>query len=148
MFALYSYTLRRKILHFTVNIISLEPSTTRILNVEPYNTLTITCTASSSNTSAKTFTWIRQKRGTFDYNELTPNNVTVWIVNTNLEQQVSTSVLTVKETLGVRPYNTLYYYYRCRVDISDIGVSDSRRVGIQVTGESYGFLECSMHSSC
>ena len=61
--------------------------------------------------------------------------MTVWIVNTNLEQQVSTSVLTVKVT-GQR-YGSVYYNYHCRVDISDLGVFDISDVEIEVTGELY-----------
>ena len=136
---LYVHTLRRKILLFIVNIISLEPSTTRLPYIEPYNTLTITCTASSSSTSAKTFRWIHQNRGSLIYDELAPNSRTVWIENSNLEQHVSTSVLTVK--VSGYYYTTVYHNYLCRVEITDLGVFDSNVVEIEVTSESYGY-EC------
>ena len=60
-------------------------------------------------------------------------------MNTNLDQQVSTSVLTVKQS-GER-YRTVYYHYLCRVDIRDIAVFDSNVVEIEVASESYDFNE-------
>ena len=121
-------------------MVSLEPNTTRLPSEPPYNTFTITCTATAPEgvVAGKTIEWMRRiGSSTTGLSEITDNGNTIQIVTTNPNQPETTSVLTVTETT---PGN---YRYRCRVDITEIG-SDSRRTKdmypIDVIGEFQSLL--------
>ena len=99
-----------------VNVIS---NTTRLPNVAPYNTFFLTCTATVPQgvVSPKTFTWRRRigpDTGGLTY--ITDNGGSILITSTNLDQPTSTSVLTVRETTAGD------YRYRCRVDLTELGL--------------------------
>ena len=101
--------------------VSLEPNTTRLLTVPPYNTIAITCTATAPEgvVAGKTISWRRRiGPSTTDLTEITDNGDTIRIVTTGFNQPETISVLTVTETT---PGD---YRYRCRVDIPEIGIND------------------------
>ena len=108
-------------------------STTRLPNVTPYNTFTLTCTATAPEgvVTPKTFTWRRA-----DPADITCDDFSVvgGNVDSNLEQPVSTSALNV--TVSDVDIGTLRYC--CQVSISDLGidVSDNSVTSITVVGES------------
>ena len=105
--------------HYTVPTltVTLTPNTTRLPNVAPYNTFSLTCTATSrvggGNVALpKRFTW-RRRYGP-DTTGLTQlsSNATIQIQDgDNLTQPTSSSMLTVTEDI---PRD---YRYRCRVDL-------------------------------
>ena len=98
---------------------ALTPNTTRLPNVAPYNTFSLTCTGTSSIEGVgnvalpKGFIW-RRRYGSSRFNlvQLT-SNATIQIQDgDNLNQPTSSSVLTVTEDI---PRD---YWYRCRVDLN------------------------------
>ena len=97
----------------------MEPNTTRLLTVPPYNTIVITCTATAPEgvVAGKTIEW-RRRIGPSNGGllEITDNGDTIQVVTTGLNRPVTNSVLTVKETT---PGD---YRYRCRVNIPEIGI--------------------------
>ena len=98
-----------------VNVVS---NTTRLPNVAPYNTFSLTCTATVPQgvVSPKTFTWRRRiGASTGGLIEVTVNS-SINITSTSLDQPTSTSVLTVTETTVGN------YRYRCRVDLTELGL--------------------------
>ena len=99
--------------------VTLTPNTTRLPNVAPYNTFSLTCTTTSSVEGVgnvalpKRFTW-RRRYGP-DTTGLTQlsSNATIQIQDgDNLNQPTSSSMLTVTEDIS-RDYR-----YRCRVDLN------------------------------
>ena len=101
--------------------VSLEPNTTRLPTEPPYNTFTITCTATAPEgvVAGKTIEWMRRiGSSTTGLSEITDNGNTIQIVTTGFNQPETTSVLTVTETA---PGD---YRYRCRVDIPEISIND------------------------
>ena len=119
-----------------VNVIS---NTTRLPNMAPYNTFSLTCNANVPQgvVSPKTFTWRRRiGASTGGLNDVMVNS-SILITSTNLDQPTSTSVLTVRETTAGD------YRYRCRVDLSELTVVDTIDVyPINVTGEWFRSLQC------
>ena len=102
-------------------MVSVEPNTTRLPTDTPYNTFTITCTATAPEgvVAGKTIEWKRRiGPSTTGLTEITDNGDTIQIETTNLSQPESISVLTVTETT---PGD---YRYRCRVDIPEIDIND------------------------
>ena len=98
--------------------VTLEPNTTRLPTEPPYNTFTITCTATAPEgvVARKTIEWKRRiGSSTTGLTEITDSGNTIQIVTTGLNQPETTSVLTVTETT---PGD---YRYRCRVDIPELG---------------------------
>ncbi len=98
---------------------TVEASTTRLPTEPPYNTFTILCTASAPDgvIAAKTIIWRRKiGSGTTGLTDVTANGA-ILIEPRDLTQAESTSLLTVTEdTAGD-------YRYRCRVDISELGIA-------------------------
>ena len=112
-------------------MLSLTSNTTRLLNVPPYNTFSITCTATAPEgvVSPKTFTWQRRRTG--------PGSGNPFRMVSNSESTViepdtpdSQSVLTVTEEVdGV-------YVYRCLVRLAELAVTDrtqSNPITVSVT---------------
>ena len=101
--------------------VSLEPNTTRLPTEPPYNTFTITCTATAPEgvVAGKTIEWMRRiGSSTTGLSEITDNGNTIQIVATGLNQPETISVLTVTETT---PGD---YRYRCRVDIPELTIDN------------------------
>ena len=113
--------------------VSAVSSITRLPDVTPYNTFTLTCTATAPEgvVAPKTFIWRRADPadGTCDDFSVVGSNV-----DSNLEQPVSTSALNV--AVSNADIGTLRYC--CQVSITDlgIGVSDNSVTSITVVGES------------
>ena len=105
-------------------------STTRLPDVTPYNTFTLTCTATAPEgvVAPKTFTWRRANpaNGTCDDFSVVGGNV-----DSNLEQPVSTSALkvTVTETdIGV-------LRFCCQASIAGASGTSNSVLSIDVVGE-------------
>ena len=84
-------------------MLTLLPNTSRLPNVAPYNIFTITYTATTPEGVAlpKTFYWWREtSRDCSNENRasLSSNN-SIQIVNRNLNESLSTSIITVKEKI-------------------------------------------------
>ena len=113
--------------------VSLEPNTTRLPTVPPYNTFTITCTATVPKgvVAGKTIEWKRRIGTSGGLTQITNSNNGIQIETTGLNQPETISVLTVTETA---PGD---YSYRCRVDISELGIDnvDGDVYPINVIGE-------------
>ena len=121
---------------------TVHPNTTRLPSKPPYNTFIITCTASAPRgvVAAKSFQW-RGRIGspTNTLSETTDNGDTIKIADSNLDQPVSISVLTVRERAPGE------YHYRCLVEISDIRAKTQMDVdSIHVTGK---LQQCTYASS-
>jgi len=111
--------------------LDLTSNTTRLPNIFPYNTFSLTCTATVPQgvVSPKTFTW-RRRIGPRGLNDITDNGDSILITSTNLDQPTSTSVLMVRETTAGD------YHYRCRVDLSELLlINKTDLYPINVTGE-------------
>ena len=98
--------------------VALTANTTRLPSVAPYNTFSLTCTATSSVEGVgpvalpKRFLWLR-RYGSSEMNlDILSSNATIQIQDgDNLTQPTSSSMLTVTEDI---PQD---YRYRCRVDL-------------------------------
>ena len=100
----------------------LTPNTTRFPNTAPYNTFSLTCTATGPQevVSPKAFTWrMRIGAETFGLTNVTDNGDSVLITSVDLTQPTSTSVLTVRETAAA------VYRYRCRADFTELAVANN-----------------------
>ena len=129
VYSIHALNLRDPFIHTDSSIqLDLTSNTTRLPNIAPYNTFSLTCTATVPQgvVSPKTFTW-RRRIGP----QLSPLTlITTGITSTNLDQPTSTSVLTVTETTAGD------YRYRCRVDLRELSVGETIDVDpINVTGE-------------
>ena len=107
-------------------------STTRLLNVSPYNTFTLTCTATAPPgvVEPKTFTWRRTTAsgGSCDSFTVVTESGTRQLANSNVDQPESTSVLTVTETTAA------VWRYCCQASLLGVtGTSDE--ISVTVTGE-------------
>ena len=107
-------------------------STTRLPNMSPYNTFTLTCTATAPPgvVESKTFTWRRTMGSGNSCSSFTvvTESGTRQIANSNVDQPESTSVLTVTETTAA------VWRYCCQASL--LGVTEpSDVVTITVTGE-------------
>ena len=101
-------------------MLSLTSNTTRLPNVPPHNTVSLTCTATVPEgvVSPKTFTWQRRRTG--------PGSGSDFQIVSNSESTViepdipnSQSVLTVTEEVdGV-------YVYQCSVRLAELAITDS-----------------------
>ena len=112
----------------------LVSSTTRLPDVAPYNTFSLTCTATAPEgvVAPKVFTWRRADPAddTCDDFSVVGGNV-----DSNLEQPVSTSTLNV--TVSNADIGTLRYCCQVSItDLDDMDVSDNRVTSITVVGES------------
>ena len=110
--------------------VSLTSNTTRLPNVPPYNTFSLTCTATVPEgvVSPKIFTWWRQ-------NSTVNNSLEEFgITSINLNQTISTSMLVVTETTaGI-------WHFSCEVAIPELFNVSNRSDAyhsINVTGKSY-----------
>ena len=107
--------------------LTVDSNTTRLPNMIPYNTFTLTCTATAPTgvIESKTFTWRRTSGlggscANFD--------VITGGVDSSVDQPVSSSVLTVTETTAAE------WRYCCQASLFDVtGTSDE--VAVTVTGE-------------
>ena len=112
--------------------LSAVSSTTRLPDVAPYNTFTLTCTATAPEgvVAPKAFTWRRADPADDTCDDFT---VVGGNVDSNVEQPVSTSALNV--TVSNADIGTLHYC--CQVSITDMGmaVSDNSVTSITVVGE-------------
>ena len=124
--------------------VDLTANTTRLPNVAPYNTFSLTCTAISrvgerSVALPKRFLWLR-RHGPSELN-LDPlsNSATIQIQNgDNLNQATSSSMLTVTEDI---PRD---YRYRCRVDLNltaDMILNRADVYPITVTGKTQLYVD-------
>ena len=84
-------------------------------NVPPHNTFSLTCTATVPQdvTLPKSFSWKRRSGESLE--EVRNDSSTVnRIANSNLDQPVSTSILTVTETAAGT------YHFQCQVELEEI----------------------------
>ena len=107
-------------------------STTRLPNMSPHNTFTLTCTATAPMgvIESKTFTW-RRRSGSGgscgSFSEVIDGGA-LQITNSNVDQPVSTSVLAVTETTAA------VWRYCCQASLLGVtGTSDE--VAVTVTGK-------------
>ena len=103
-------------------VLVLTPNTTRFPNTAPYNTFSLTCTATGPPgvVSPKAFRWRRRiGADTGGLTEVADNGDSILITSTALTLPTSTSVLTVRETVAGD------YRYRCRVDFNELSVDAS-----------------------
>ena len=111
----------------------LTPNITRFPNTAPYNTFSLTCTATGPQgvVSPKAFRWTRRiGADTGGLTELTDNGDSILITSVDLTQPTSTSVLTVRETAAA------VYRYRCRVDFNELSIVNAiDEYPINVTSE-------------
>ena len=121
--------------------LALTANTTRLPNVAPYNTFSLTCTATTSVENVgnvalpKRFQWLRQY-GSSEMNlVLLSCNATVQIQDGgNRTQPTSSSMLTVTEDI---PQD---YRYRCQVDLdlpADMILNRTDIYPITVTGKTH-----------
>ena len=122
--------------------LSAVSSTTRLPNVAPYNTFSLTCTATAPEgvVAPKTFTWRRTESagGTCGGFTVVSSNVN----NRNLEQPVSTSILTVTETDN----GTLHFC--CQASVAGASGTPNSVISIDVVGESACVLQPETIGSC
>ena len=117
--------------------LTLTPNTTRLPNVAPYNTFSLTCTATSSVQGSevaftKSFTWSYQM-GNRVGATTGFTTVQMGIMNRDLNLARSTSELTVSETTAGM------YTYRCQANLdlsADNIFGRNDYYPITVTGES------------
>ena len=119
--------------------LSLTSNTTRLPNIPPYNTFSLTCTATAPEgvVSQRTFTWWRRNAVTnSNLTEVLSNNK-FNIINSTSDQPVSTSVLTVTETTAGE------WYYHCNVTLEELtNVTDEAGPHpIHVTSKSLYLLQ-------
>ena len=111
-------------------VVALTTGTSRFPNVPPYNTFSLTCTATAPNSviEPKTFIWLRAITAGGSCNQ---GVISDSIVNSSVNQPVSTSVLTVTETVAAS------YRYCCRADLTipDVTGTQSNLQPITVTGK-------------
>ena len=119
--------------------LSLTPNTTRLPNAHPYNTFSLTCTATAPEgvVSPKTFVWSRKISKLNVSLEEIEISETIYTMNTLLDKPESSSMLVVTEiTAGI-------WHYSCEVSIAEINVSNKTNAyPISVTGKHYN----SMHT--
>ena len=101
-------------------LLSLTSTTTRLPNVSPHNTFSLTCTAIVPNgvISPRTFIWKRKRigPGSGSVFQKVDNSVSV-VIEPDVPN--SQSVLTVTEVVdGV-------YVYQCLVSLAELGVGNS-----------------------
>ena len=115
---------------------SVQPNTTRLPNVDPYNTFIINCIATvpESVISPKMFNWSRlyiSVTGQQTMQAVTMERRQFKIASTNLDRPTSSSLLTVTETT---PGN---YTYHCQVHLeghNNIIMNETDVHPINVTG--------------
>ena len=139
------------VVHYAVPGITLDliANTTRLPNVAPYNTFSLTCTGTSSVNGRnvalpKRFQWLRWYGFSEFSLDLLSSNATIQIQNgDDLNQPTSSSVLTVTENISQN------YHYRCRVDLDlpvDVIVNRTDVYPITITGKTnIQFQELSLH---
>ena len=116
-------------------MLSVDSNATRLPNVDPFNTFVLTCTATApvGVVQQKSFTWRRTSGSSGSCSSLTEvsNTPITQIMSSNLEQPVSTSVLTVTES------NAAIWRYCCQAILTDLGVSGTPNnvLSIEVVGE-------------
>ena len=119
--------------------LSLTPITTRLPNVHPYNTFSLTCTATAPEgvVSPKTFSWWRRNAVSNNNLSLIHDNETIQINSSSLNQPKSTSVLTVTETTAGE------WYYHCIVTLEELTnvTNEAGSHPIHVTGKSLYLLQ-------
>ena len=112
-------------------MLSVVSSTTRLPDVPPHNTFNLTCTATVPEgvVSPKTFTWMRADPadGSCDNFAVVGGNV-----DSNLEQPVSTSILTVTET----DTGTSCFFCQASITKPVVSGAPSNVLSIDVVGES------------
>ena len=123
-------------------------SATRLPNMSPYNTFTLTCTATAPMdvVEPKTFTWRRSGSGGScgSFTEVM-NGGNFQIANSNLNQPVSTSELTVTETTAA------VWRYCCQASLFEGAVrvtGSSDEISVTVTGECVIPTELTQHGFC
>ena len=113
-------------------MLSLSLNATDLPNVAPYNTFTITCTASVplGVVSPKTFQWRRQANRSCseEIPNLRNNSDSIIIVNTDTNEPLSTSMVSVKETLA----NT--WSYCCQAVMDELNIMTIESTSITITG--------------
>ena len=82
-------------------IVTVNPGSVNILDIAPYNTFTLTCTATvpSNVSGTKSFEWRRGAAGS-DANELLAPNEDVTIINLNVENTTSASILVANQNVS------------------------------------------------
>ena len=113
-------------------VLSLSLDTTRLPNVAPYNTFTITCTASVplGVVSPKTFQWRRQinHNCSEEIHSSLNNNDSINIVSKDPSKPVSTSILSVNETIAGT------WSYCCQADLDELNITNINSTSITITG--------------
>ena len=105
----------------------MQPTSLSILDAEPYNGFTLTCTASvpASVQVAKVIEWSRSFQGSSS--PLTHDGDTVTITNSDLSVAVTTSILVTTESVAGN------VSYICSTMVSGIIGTDSAIIQVQGT---------------
>ena len=122
--------------------LSAVSSTTRLLDVTPYNTFTLTCTATAPEgvVAPKVFAWRRADPADDTCGDF---SVVGDSVDSNLEQPVSTSVLYV--TVSDADIGTLRYC--CQASIAGVSGTSNSVLSIDVVGEFVLVLFCPLYQA-
>ena len=98
---------------------SITPAQIRVIDVPPWNSFTLTCTATSNANSpaTKVFTWSKQTIGSESFTEVVHNGGSVVIATSG-----DTSTLTTSETQSGG------YVYNCTAQIGDAEPSSATAV--------------------
>ena len=107
--------------------VQVQPSMITVLDVPPYNTFSIACTATfpANTTTNKQFVWRQGSSGTSSVLTTGPG---VNVTNLDLTSQTSTSILSVSATLSGS------FYYTCEVTVQSTQTSATSFV--TVNGET------------
>ena len=119
--------------------LSLTSNITRLPNVSPYNTFSLTCTATAPEgvVSPKTFSWWRRNAEMNNKLVQINHSETNHIISSTVNQPKSTSVLTVTETTAGE------WYYDCIVTLEELTnvTNEAGSHPIHVTGKSFHCLQ-------
>jgi len=80
---------------------TIDPGSVNILDIAPYNTFTLMCTATvpSNVTGAKSFEWRKSDSSSDAYEMLVPNE-DITIINLNVENTTSASILVARQNVS------------------------------------------------
>jgi len=82
-------------------MVTVDPGSVNILDIAPYNTFTLMCTATvpSNVTGAKSFEWRKSASGRDAYEVLVPNE-DITVINLNVENTTSGSILVARQNVS------------------------------------------------
>ena len=103
------------------------PTSFSILDADPYNVFTLTCTATAPTSvqQTKVIQWMKSSLGSTS--PVIHNGDSVFITNSNVSSAISTSVLVTSEATAGN------VSYTCSATISEITGSDSAAIHVQGT---------------